>query len=155
MSLPLLICLTMLTIAAIYVPQPLLPSIAQELAIANSQAALLTTAVFLPLSVLPLVYGWIIESLNTKRILRVSLAVLMLTSLGMFGANSFPVLFILRMLQGVVLPAVLTSLTTHISTTAQPHRVQRLMSWYIAATIVGGLLGRVLSGAIATWLGWR
>jgi YNFM family putative membrane transporter len=146
---------TIVTISVLYVPQPLLPSIAAEVGVSRSQAALLTTAAFLPLAILPLIYGVLIESLSTRRVIQTALATLLVTSLALHWIDAFPVMIGLRLIQGAAVPAILTALMTQVSRTTAPERVQRVMSFYIAATIVGGFAGRFVSGLVASELGWR
>jgi YNFM family putative membrane transporter len=67
----------------------------------------------------------------------------------------FPALLVVRLLQGLLIPAIMTALMTCSAQTARQGEVQRAMAIYIAATIVGGFLGRACSGIIATLLGWR
>ncbi|MFO7984216.1 MAG: MFS transporter [Desulfuromonadales bacterium] len=61
----------------------------------------------------------------------------------------------LRLLQGLLLPAIFTALMTYVSARSSGDKVQRAMAIYVASTILGGFLGRATSGAIAAWAGWR
>jgi YNFM family putative membrane transporter len=146
---------TILTLSALYAPQPLLPVLAAEFAVSRESAAFLTTVAFLPLSIAPLVYGFILESMSPRRLLRIAVLLLALTEILFFLSPSFSLLIGVRLLQGVLIPAILTSLMTYVALVTRSAAVQRAMGIYIAATILGGFLGRACSGAIATWLGWR
>ena len=55
----------------------------------------------------------------------------------------------------MVIPAIFTSLISYISFTAKPNEVQAAVARYIAATILGGFLGRFLSGLFTELIGWR
>ncbi|NEP85156.1 MAG: MFS transporter, partial [Okeania sp. SIO3B3] len=57
-----LVLLAVLAFTTIYAPQPLLPSFAETFDIQKSQAALLMTVLFFPLSVAPITYGYLLES---------------------------------------------------------------------------------------------
>ncbi len=61
----------------------------------------------------------------------------------------------LRLVQGLLIPAMLTSLMTYISQVTAKSDIARAMAWYIAATILGGFAGRAFSGLIASLLHWR
>lgn len=149
-----LVC-TILTISALYVPQPLLPVLAAEFAVSRELAALLTTIVFLPLSVAPLVYGYLLESVSARRMLQVALLLLGLSSLAICLVDSYPAMLAWRLVQGLLIPALLTALMTYTSQRARQGDIQRAMAWYIAATIAGGFLGRAFSGVIASLFAWR
>ncbi|MGW8311884.1 MAG: MFS transporter [Desulfuromonadales bacterium] len=146
---------TILTLSAIYIPQPLLPVLSAEFGVSRETAALLTTIVFIPLSVAPLFYGPLLEAVSARRMLRVAVLSLAVTELMMFLVTPFAGLIALRLVQGCLIPAMLTSLMTYISQVTAKTEMARAMAWYIAATILGGFAGRALSGLIASLLHWR
>lgn len=146
---------TVLTLSTLYAPQPLLPVIVAQFHVSRNAAAFLTTIVFIPLSLAPLLYGYILESLSPRRMLRVAILLLGLSEIAFFLAPTFPQLVGIRLFQGLLVPAILTALMTYISRVSEGVRVQRAMATYIAATILGGFLGRAFSGLIATAFGWR
>jgi YNFM family putative membrane transporter len=154
-SLPLILVTTILTISALYVPQPLLPVLAEQFSVSRELAALLTTIVFVPLSLAPLVYGYLLEAVSAKRILRMAMLLLGVSSLVMSVVDSYSWMLAWRLFQGLLIPALLTALMTYTSQSATKGEMHRAMSWYIGATITGGFVGRALSGAIASLVHWR
>lgn len=154
MRLPLVAGATVLAYAVLYAPQPLLPLFARRFSVSQSEAALLVTATLLPLSFAPLSYGYLLQAVAPARLLRAGVLVLAAAQVALAFAGSFPLMLALRFVQGLALPAVMTSLMTHVALSAGA-RVQRAMSVYVAASIVGGYLGRLLSGVSAAWGGWR
>ena len=146
---------TVLALSALYLPQPLLPVLASEFHISRETAALLTTITFLPLSVAPLFYGVLLETFSARRVLRRAVLLLAISEILVFFTATFNGLMILRLVQGLLVPAMLTSLMTCTSRLAPKGDVPRAIAWYIAATIFGGFAGRFLSGVIATSLHWR
>ena len=146
---------TILVLSALYAPQPLLPVISAEFNVSREAAAALTTSSFIPLAFAPLVYGYLLESISATRLLKLTVPLLALTELLLAVTTSFPLLMLIRLAQGLLIPAILTSLMTYLSGRANTETVQRAMSTYIAATIFGGFAGRLTSGFIASWLGWR
>lgn len=146
---------TILALSALYLPQPLLPVLSAEFAVARETAALLTTIAFIPLSLAPLFYGALLESVSARRMLRLAVLLLAITEGLMFVVEPFAWLMVLRLVQGLLIPAMLTSLMTYTSQVTAKGDLARAMAWYIAATILGGFAGRALSGLIATLLHWR
>lgn len=146
---------TVLALSALYLPQPLLPVLTSEFHISRETAALLTTISFLPLSLAPLFYGVLLETFSARRILRWAVFLLALSEILIFFTTTFNMLMVLRLIQGLLIPAMLTGLMTCASRLAPKGEVPRAMAWYIAATILGGFAGRFLSGVIATSLDWR
>jgi YNFM family putative membrane transporter len=152
---PVIILTTVLTLSALYAPQPLLPVIMQQFGVSRQAAAFLTTVTFVPLSVAPLFYGYLLESLSPRRMLRVAVLLLAASEILFFLGRSFSVLVAVRLLQGLLVPAILTALMTYVSAVTARAEVPRAMAVYIASTILGGFLGRAFSGLIATLWGWR
>lgn len=152
---PIIIFTTILTISTLYAPQPLLPVLGREFAVSRDLAATLTTVVFVPLSLAPLLYGYLLEAVSLRRLLRGAVFLLAISQLLCFVAPSFRLLFLLRLGLGLVVPALLTALMTYVAATAPKSQLSRAMATYIASTILGGFLGRACSGALATWFGWR
>lgn len=146
---------TILAISALYVPQPLLPVLTAEFGVARETAALLTTVAFIPLSLAPLFYGILLETVSARRMLRLAILLLAITEALMFVVEPFAGLMVLRVIQGLLIPAMLTSLMTYTSQVTEKSDMARAMAMYIAATIFGGFAGRALSGLIATLLHWR
>lgn len=151
----LLIITTILAFFIFYAPQPLLPFFARTLAISESRAALLMTATMLPLSIAPLSYGYVLETWSAIKLLRLSIGGLIVTEIGFVLADSFPLMVVIRGVQGLLLPAVFTSVMTFLSASTPPASIRRVMSMYIAATIAGGFLGRLLSGLANAYLTWQ
>ncbi len=146
---------TILAISALYLPQPLLPVLTAEFGVARETAALLTTIAFIPLSLAPLFYGALLETVSALRLLRLAALLLAITEGLMFFIEPFAGLMAVRLMQGLLIPAMLTSLMTYTSQVTARSDMARAMGWYIAATILGGFAGRALSGLIASLLHWR
>ncbi len=146
---------TILTLSALYVPQPLLPVLTAEYGVTREMAALLTTIAFVPLSLAPLFYGALLEAVSARRMLRLAVLLLAGSEFLMFLVEPFAGLMALRLVQGLLIPAMLTSLMTYTSQVTDKSDMARAMAWYIAATILGGFAGRALSGLIASLLHWR
>ncbi len=141
--------------ATIYAPQPILPLLAGEFGLTTSGGALLMTAVLLPLSIAPLLYGFLLESQPARRMLLITTGFLALLQVVFAAADSFGLLIAARLFQGGCVPAILASLTAYLAYTVSREQIQKAMTYYVAANILGGFLGRAMAGLVATTLGWR
>lgn len=146
---------TVLTFSLLYAPQPLLPLFAARFGVSEPTAALLVTATLLPLSVAPLSYGYLLQRVSPVLLLRAGVLSLGVLELAFALAESFPLLLGVRFLQGLLLPAVITSLMTYLARATPAERLSRAMAEYVAASILGGYLGRLLAGLSAAYLDWR
>lgn len=146
---------TIMTFSALYAPQPLQPILLEEFGITREQASLLTTVTMIPLSIAPIVYGYILESFSSKKLFLYGIGILAVTQFLIFFVDNFTFFIAIRFVVGLAIPAVLTSIMTYISTVNKRETVQKYMSYYISATILGGFAGRFFSGLIASYFGWR
>ena len=154
-SLAPLLFATVLAFCSLYAPQPILPLLAEALEVAQTEISLLVTLVLLPLSLAPVLYGFVLEAFSARFLLRSTILLVGASLLPFVFSDSFAVLCVARLIQGLLLPAVFTALMTYCSTMARPQHLGKVMSAYIAATIGGGFLGRAVTGLIADWGNWR
>jgi len=146
---------TVAVYASVYAPQSILPLLAGEFGQPPSGGALLMTAVLLPLSFAPLFYGLLLESQPAKRMLLVTIGLLALLQAAFGAAESYGLLLTVRLFQGACVPAILAAITSYLAYTVDREHIQRAMTYFVAANILGGFAGRVLSGWVATNAGWR
>jgi YNFM family putative membrane transporter len=137
-----------------YATQPLQPLLAKEFSISMTQSSLFTAVIMFWLGIAPIIYGYILESMSSKKMLIVASIILFLTNLVLGFSNSFEMFLAARCVEGLVVPAILTSSMT-ILANIDKKNIQFNMSIYVASTVFGGLVGRVMSGYIATEFGWR
>lgn len=151
-----LLTVTALTFAALYSPQPLLSTIQKSYPhLSDATVALFMSVALVPLSIAPLIYGSFLSSLDTRRVLQMCICIMALAGLGLWYSTSFAGLLCFRLVQGLVIPAVLTCLMAHIAAKFHGAQLQRALAIYVGVTILGGLLGRVVAGAVATLWHWR
>lgn len=146
---------TVLGFCSLYAAQPIQPVFQQEFSLSSFQAILFTTLMMLPLGFAPMFYGFLLEAFSARMILRLAVLFLGLLELVFSVTSNYLLLLIIRGLQGMVIPAIFTSLISYISFTARKDEVQAAVARYIAATILGGFLGRFLSGLFTELVGWR
>lgn len=154
-SLGLVLSTTVLAFATLYAPQPILPLLSQELAVSETQVALLVTYALLPLGIAPLAYGFLLETFPAQKLLRGAVLLVAVSELAMVLGGSFGVLAAARLVQGFALPALFTAAMTYCSGAARQEDVRKILGAYVAATIFGGFLGRALTGLIADLAHWR
>jgi YNFM family putative membrane transporter len=146
---------TIVTFCSLYAAQPIQPHFQAEFHLTGFQAILFTTLMMAPLGVAPLMYGYILEAFSAKRMVRVALFGMGVLELFFAAADNYFTLLLIRGIQGLLVPAILTSLMSYISYTAPKESVQHSIAAYIAATIFGGFIGRFLSGLCTDLFGWR
>ena len=146
---------TVVTFCSLYAAQPIQPLFQHEFQLSHFQAILFTTLMMAPLGVAPLFYGYILESFSAKVMVRWALFLLGVLEIFFSLAPDYLTLLTIRAIQGLMIPAILTSIMSYISYSSPKEKVQHAIAAYIAATILGGFLGRFLSGLCTDLFGWR
>ncbi len=154
-NLAIVIYCTVVGFAVLYATQPLLPLLAAQWNRPIGDTALLTTATMVPLALGPLLYGYILEHISTKHMLTAGFSVLTLAQFAISFGPDYPVFFLLRTIEGLMLPAIFTALMTYSSAAGGPSKTRRNITIYIAATIMGGYSGRVFSGLLTDIFSWE
>lgn len=146
---------TGLTLCTLYAVQPIQPIFEIEFSLDRFQAIIFTTVIMLPLGFAPIFYGYFLETISSKSLLKFSVVILGILELLFAFSDTYIVLLCIRGLQGLFIPAILTSLMSYISFISPKDKVQQAIGGYIAATIFGGFLGRLFSGFLSDIFGWR
>ena len=143
------------TFAELYAVQAVLPGLAAEFGLTESQATLAVSAATgaLALSVLP--WAALGDRIGRARAMRVSAIVAAVSGLLVALAPSFELLLVVRAVSGAALGALPALAVAHLVSSAPPARVAGIGGLYIAGTTIGGLSGRVLTGAVGGLFGWR
>lgn len=139
----------------LYAPQPLLGLFAEQFSVLPAAAGSLMTATMLPLAIAPLFYGLLLAKRNPLQILRIAMLILALSCILFTWVTSFELLLVIRFIQGLILPAALIAMTSHIGNSYQADTLQKNMTLYIGSTIVGGYIGRVLAASFNDWWNWQ
>jgi predicted MFS family arabinose efflux permease len=145
----------MCTFLNVYCTQPLLPLLretfhASELAVSFTvSATIFATALTAP------IIGMIAERRGRKRVIVPSLFLLAIPTALAATSHSLGALIFWRFAQGLFVPGVIAVMLAYVNEEWAGRGVGRAMSSYVAGTVVGGFLGRFLSGVIATHWHWR
>lgn len=138
-----------------YITQPILPLISREFGVAPATAGLTVSAVVLAIALASSSCGPLSDALGRKPVMVWSCGLLALPTLLCAVAPTFGLLLICRALQGLCIPGLTAVAVAYIGDRFPPHRLGALVGGWIAATVAGGLSGRVLSGLITDMVGWR
>ena len=138
-----------------YLPQPVLPLLAQDFGVSPSSAGLLISALVLSVAFMSLVVAPLSDRVGRKPVLVGCSLLLAAPSLACALAADFSHLVVMRFLQGALVPGVLAISVAYLSEEFSASHVPVLVGGYISATVVGGMTSRLLSGAVSELLSWR
>ena len=138
----------------LYAPQPMLSELADRFMVSKPEAGLLVSITLIPMALAPLTYGVVLRQLSALTILKWALP-LLAVSMALSGqVNDYNSMLLLRLVQGALMPAILTATMAYLAAGRTGPALSRVMAIYIASTIVGGMAGRVISGQLAAFLDW-
>jgi MFS transporter, YNFM family, putative membrane transport protein len=146
------------TIAAysdMYLTQPVLPLLSKEFGVGPARAGLTVSFVVLGIAAASTFYGPLSDALGRRRVMAGATALLSLATLACAFAPSFGALLGLRALQGVLVPGMTAVSVAYAGDRFRTSDLPRVVAGIIAASVVGGLVGRTVSGAITAHRGWR
>ncbi len=138
-----------IVLSVMYATQPLQPLLARQFNVSITKASQFTAIIMLFLAISPIIYGYLLEKVNAKKMLINSSIVLFVTNIFLGLSTNYEWFLFFRTIEALVVPAILTSLMS-ILANIDKENVKFNMSIYVAATVFGGLVGRIFSGFIAT-----
>lgn len=139
----------------LYAPQPLLPMWETEFHISVATASLSISVTIFALALTSLVLAPYFDRWDRKTVMVSASALLVLPSLLLYPTESFEWLLVWRLLYGVFIPGITAVMMAYVSEEFPVEQRGRMMGTYISATVIGGLLGRLLSGGVAEFFSWR
>ena len=143
------------TFTLLYSTQALLPALATEFGVGAGTSAWSLSATMLGLAVALLVAGPLSDRVGRTPLIHASLALAALVGVACAFAPSWPVLLVLRTLEGVALAGLPAVATAYLREELHPATHARAVGLYVGGTAIGGMTGRLLTGAVADVGGWR
>jgi YNFM family putative membrane transporter len=143
------------TFAILYCVQPLLPVFSQEFHVSPAVSSLslsLTTGL---LAVSMLVTGTLSEVWGRKSVMVASLLSSAALTILSAAAPSWPVLLVARVLMGVTLSGLPAVAMAYVSEEVHPKSIGLAMGLFIGGNAIGGMAGRLVSGALTDLGSWR
>jgi MFS transporter, YNFM family, putative membrane transport protein len=139
----------------IYIPQPILPVLQDEFGVTPVEVSMTVSIVILGIVISNLFFGYLADRVSIHPVILTGGICVAAGGVVAALTHDFRILIAARLFQGIFLPALTTSLTAWLARTLPRKRLNIVMGSYIAATVVGGLGGRLLGGWIHPPLHWR
>lgn len=99
--------------------------------------------------------GWLVSRLPRRTANSIAVTGLVVCGANVAAAQSLQALIAWRFAQGLFLPLLIAGVMSFIAEDFPKCQVGRVMSNYVAWTIVGGFAGRWVCGLVAAQAGWR
>ena len=145
----------MCTFLNVYDTQPLLPYLRQIFNASEIAVSLTVSATILAMALSAPFIGLLAESIGRKKVIVPSLYAITVPTLLAATSRNLHELIFWRFMQGVFVPGVIVVIMAYINEEFPRQQVGRAMSAYVAGTVLGGFLGRFISGVVAHNFAWR
>lgn len=139
----------------IYITQPVLPVLQQEFNASSATVSLTISAVVLGIALANLPFGVLADKLPIRPIIAVGSGAMLVGGIICVLTDDLWILIGGRFLQGLFVPALTTCLAAYLAKSLPPERLNVVMGYYVSATVIGGLGGRLLGGWLHPPLHWR
>ena len=151
----LVFCLVGSSFTVVYITQPVLPILEAEFGVDARVASLSVSAVIFGIALANLPFGILADRYKITSIILVGGSVVAASSLVCAATDHFPTLAAARFVQGLFIPSLTTCIAAYLARSLPSHRLNVVMGSYVAATVAGGMGGRLLGGWIHPPLHWR
>ena len=143
------------TFLNVYTTQPLLPFLRQIFRASELEVSLTVSATTIATAIAAPFVGLMAEIIGRKRVIVPSIFALSLPTLLAATSGSLHALVVWRFLQGLCIPGIVAVILAYIGEEFHDRGVGAAMAAYVAGTVLGGFLGRFLTGEIAAHWSWR
>lgn len=151
--LPAIVAVTIAGVAAflnLYITQPLLPLLIRLFGVSEATAGMTISASTLGVAFAAPLAGILAEKVGRRRVIVASTFLLALPTVLAATSSSLNVLIFWRFLQGLLMPGIFGVTIAYITEEWAPDQVTTVMSIYVSGSVIGGFMGRVISGMAAT-----
>ncbi|GAA5194063.1 MFS transporter [Ferrimonas gelatinilytica] len=145
----------LLVFGNLYLLQPLLPTLTETFSVSASEANWAHAGVFLGLALALLPWAVLSERVGRYRVICLSL--MAIPPVGALGAmaDSLWALVVARVVLGGVLAGFTAVAVAYMAEEFSPSALALAVGGFVAANSVGGILSRLVGGALGQWLGWQ
>jgi predicted MFS family arabinose efflux permease len=143
------------TFLGVYCTQPLLPLLRRLFQASELEVSFTVSATILAVALTAPIIGMIAERRGRKKVIVPSLFLLTIPTALAATSTSLRALILWRFAQGLFVPGVIAVMLAYVNEEWAGRGVGRAMSSYVTGTVIGGFLGRFISGLVATHWNWR
>ena len=133
----------------------LLPTIAEDFAVAPTVASVVVTSFTLAYGLFQIVHGPLGDRVGRLRTIAIAMTIASAGSLGSALAPTLPQLTVLRFITGIGAAGIIPVSFAWIADHTPYENRQETLGRFIGFILMGQILGPALGGALAEWMSWR
>jgi MFS transporter, YNFM family, putative membrane transport protein len=138
-----------------YSTQAIVPEVGRDLGVGPAVTGLTITVVVIGIAVGAWLMGPLSDRIGRRSVMLWSCALLAVPTVLIVFVQGIVELLVLRSLQGLLLPGLLTVATAYVYEAFPVHRIPTVVGIYTSALVLGGFLGRTIPALLVTEIGWR
>lgn len=146
---------SMFIFAVMYSTQPLLPLFTEEFHISVSAASLTMSLPTISLIAGLIVLGFLSDRHGRVLFIKLSIFLSLLTFFCIPFAHSFPMIAVIRFVQGFMLAGVPAAALAYIAEEIDTKHSALVTAFYISCNALGGMIGRVVTGYVSEHQTWQ
>ncbi|HEU5483377.1 MAG TPA: MFS transporter, partial [Microlunatus sp.] len=143
------------TFAQLYAPQGLLPTLAHDLTVDASQAALSMSVATWAVALAVLPWSWLADRVGRLRAMKIAISTAALLGLLVALSPGIESLLLVRFFEGLALGGLPALAMTYLHDEVDPRHTAAAAAAYISGTTIGGASGRLIAGPLTELVGWR
>ena len=143
------------TFALLYGVQPLMPVFAEEFHVSPATSSLTISLTTGAVAIMMLFAGALADAIGRKRIMGASMLLSSLLAIAAGFVTDFNQLLALRLLMGIAMSGVPSIAMAYLGEEIDPRSVGLAMGLFIGGSGFGGMVGRVVTGALTDYASWR
>lgn len=143
------------TFSLLYCVQPLLPVFAADFGVSPAASSLPLSLATASLALAIICAAVVSEGFGRRGLMFVSMSLAAALTMAAAVAPSWSILLGLRALTGFVLGGVPAVAMTYLAEETDPRGIGLAMGLYVGGTAFGGMMGRVGTGILTEFFGWR
>jgi len=139
----------------LYAPQSVLPLLAREFGAGAGETSLAITASTLAVALIAPFTGTFADVVGRKRVIAAAMFALVVPTAMVGLAPDIHALVFWRFVQGLTLPPIFAVMVAYIGEEWPAGEAIGVTGIYTSAASFGGFFGRLITGVLADWAGWR
>ena len=138
----------------IYIAQPIQPEIQNYFETSAHISALSITLVLAGISIGSIPSGYLNDRYRIRTIVIPAILSLIIFSMALSKVKNLQLFLTLRFFSGLLIPLLTSGMAAYLSKNLSSGALHVGIGWYISATILGGMTGRLLGGVTAKYTFW-
>lgn len=143
------------TFAQLYAPQGLLPTLAHDLGVDASQAALSMSFATWGVAIAVLPWSWVSDRIGRLRAMKIAISTAAVFGLLVALSPGISSLLAVRFFEGLALGGLPALAMTYLHDEVYHRHTAAAAAAYISGTTIGGASGRLIAGPLTELVGWR